>query len=112
MKPPRIEIIDQDQPSKFATEFNIMHTPNEFVLNLIENIPQMTYVDTTTIDPKTSQPREIKRLQTDYIVQRVVGRYSMSPASFKKLAIVINQNLKKYEDKFGEIAINPPEFMH
>ncbi|MHA2249942.1 MAG: DUF3467 domain-containing protein [Candidatus Kariarchaeaceae archaeon] len=105
-QPPNIKIIDQDQPANVATEFHVMHTPNEFLLTIIEVIPQMGY----KLGESSAHPgKKIPQLQTTGIVHKVVGRFGMSPATFKKMVSVANQNLKQYENKFGEVAINPPE---
>ena len=81
-------------------------------MSLIEVIPQMIYQETDGIIPTTKQPGKVMRMKNDGILQKIVGRYGMSPAAFKKFVTVLNQNLKKYEEKFGEISINPPEFLH
>ena len=72
----------------------------------------MKFVEEQTVHPTTKQPGKVMRLKNDYILQKLIGRYAMSPASFKKLVGVLNQNLKKYEQKYGQIDIHPPEFMH
>lgn len=106
--PTKIEIIGQDQAANVASEFHVMHTPNEFMLTVIEIIPQMEFTAKSTVNSE-GQTKSFARLQTKGILQRVVGRFGMSPATFKKLVVVANQNLKQFERKFGEIAINPPE---
>ena len=39
----KIEITGQDQSALFANDFHIMHTPNDFVLSVVEAIPQMKF---------------------------------------------------------------------
>ncbi|MCY3410337.1 MAG: DUF3467 domain-containing protein [Candidatus Heimdallarchaeota archaeon] len=112
MKPPVIKIEGQDKSSLFASEFHCLHTPHEFLLTVLEVLPQMKFVHEDVMHPTTNQPGKVARLKNDFILQKIIGRYAMSPASFKKLVNVLNQNLKKYEEKFGEIDIHPPEFMH
>lgn len=110
--PPKVEITGQDKEANFVSEFHIMHTPNEFLLTLLEVIPQMKFEVQDIIHPKTQKPSKITRMTNDGILQKVVGRYGMSPASYKKMVQIMNQNLMNYEKKFGEIMIQPPEFMH
>ncbi len=107
-QPRNIEIIGQDQSAKFANEFHIMHTPNEFVLSVVEVIPQMKF---STQEGITDQGKKhnIAKISSAGIIQKVVGRFGMSPAAFKKMVTVMNKNLQQYEAKFGSIAINPPE---
>ena len=106
--PPNITIIEQDKAASIAQEFHVMHTANEFILTVIEVIPQMEYSTSDTITPE-GKSKKVARLKTSGIIQRVVGRFGMSPAAFKKMVTVSSTNLRQYENKFGEIAINPPE---
>ncbi len=107
-KPLKIDIIGQDQSAIFANDFHIMNTPNEFVLSIVEAIPQMQFSSKEEFN-QDGKKRNIMRISTSGIVRKIVGRYGMSPASFKKMVSLMNTNLKQYEDKFGSIAINPPE---
>ena len=109
---PKINIDGQDKAANFVSEFHCLHTPHDFILSMLEVIPQMKYTEQDGINPRTQQPTKVAKLQNAGILQKIVGRYGMSPASFKKLVTLLNQNLKKYEEKFGEIAIQPPEYMH
>ena len=38
---------------------------------------------------------------------RVVGKMITTPGHFKRIVAAMNDNLKKYEDKFGEIKAAP-----
>lgn len=108
-QPPRIRIEGQDKEAKFVSEFHVVHTPNEFIVSLIDTIPQMQYKHQDVgLEPNK---RKVAKLHTDHLMQMIVGRYGMSPASFKKFVNILVQNLKNYESKFGEISINPPEFL-
>ncbi|OLS23759.1 MAG: hypothetical protein HeimC2_24980 [Candidatus Heimdallarchaeota archaeon LC_2] len=109
-KPINIEITGQDQSALFANDFHVMHTPNDFVLSVVEAIPQMQFSLKESIN-QDGKTRNITRLSSTGIIRKVIGRYGMSPAAFKKMVSVMNTNLKQFEDKFGEIAINPPEGM-
>ncbi|MFV2014688.1 MAG: DUF3467 domain-containing protein, partial [Candidatus Heimdallarchaeota archaeon] len=88
----------------------IMHTPNEFVLSVVEVIPQMKF---STRESFTEQGKKqnVAKISSTGILQKIVGRFGMSPAAFKKMVTVMNKNLQQYEEKFGSIAINPPEGM-
>ena len=103
-----IKIEGQDKTALLASEFQVFHTANEFILNVLEVIPQMEYQSSTEI----IAGKNVAKLMTVSILQKVIGRFGMSPAAFKKLVQVANHNLAQYEKKFGEIAINPPEGLH
>ncbi|MHA2502436.1 MAG: DUF3467 domain-containing protein [Candidatus Kariarchaeaceae archaeon] len=109
MSDKRIEIEGLNQSAKLAQEFQISHTPNEFLLNLIEVIPQMGFKVREQPGKEPGSIRKSAQLEHTGMLQKVVGRFVMSPAAMKKLVNVMNHNLKQYEEKFGEIAINPPE---
>lgn len=111
-KAPKINIDGQDKAANFVSEFHCLHTPHDFILSMIEVIPQMKYTEQDGLNPITKEAIKVAKLQNAGIIQKIVGRYGMSPASFKKLVTVLNQNLKKFEEKYGEIAIRPPEYMH
>ena len=102
MRPP-IRIEGQDMKARLAQEFHVLHTPNEFLLSILEVIPQMAYFN------EKEAGKISNKLQSAGILQKVVGRYVMSPAAMKKLAHVLSKNLEQFEKKFGEIVINPPE---
>jgi hypothetical protein len=104
----RIEIIGQEQSAIFANEFHIMHTPNDFVLSVVEVIPQMQFSTKSRVTEKGTK-QNLAKVSSTGIVHNIVGRFGMSPAAFKKMVTVMNKNLQQYEDKFGSIAINPPE---
>ena len=106
--PIKIKLEGQDRASQFASDFTIFNTANEFMLSMIEIIPQME-LTTKEITNPNGQRKRVSRMQTNHILQKVLGRYALTPAAFKKLVNIANQNLKKYEEKFGEIVINPPE---
>jgi len=105
----RIELTGLEQSAKLAQEFQISHTTNEFLLNMIEVIPQMEFRMQGSAPDDPRKLRQNARLEHTGMLQKVVGRYVMSPAAMKKLVGVLQHNLKQYEDKFGEIVVNPPE---
>jgi hypothetical protein len=106
-----IKIVGPETEARMAQEFHVIHTPHEFLLSIIEVIPQMAYVNTGQEEVNVANMKPQARLQNTGILQKIVGRYGMSPAAFKKLVVVAQRNLQQYEAKFGEIAIQPPEGM-
>ena len=91
----KIEITGQDQSALFANDFHIMHTPNDFVLSVVEAIPQMQFSMQESIN-QDGKTRNVTRLSSTGIMRKIIGRYGMSPASFKKMVGVMNTNLKQF----------------
>ena len=106
-----IEITGLDQPANLAQEFHVSHTNNEFLINMIEVIPQMGFRLNSISDP--SDPSKIISQQAHLthtgMIQKVNGRFVLSPAAMKKFLNVLSHNVQQFEAKFGEIVINPPE---
>lgn len=107
-QPKKIEIVGQDQSAVFANEFQVMHTPNDFVLSVLEVIPQMQF-STQERFSEEGKKQNLAKISSTGVIRKIVGRFGMSPAAFKNMVTMMNKNLQQYETKFGSIAINPPE---
>ena len=90
MKPQKlnIEIGEKEAEGVYANMVMIAHSPTEFILDFARIMPGT---------PKT----------------RVQSRIIMTPAHAKMLHKTLEDNLKKFQEKFGEIKIHGgPESMH
>ncbi len=76
-----IEIGEKEAEGLYANLAMIAHSPTEFIIDFARIMPG---------SPKT----------------RVQARIVMTPAHAKMLRKTLEQNLKKYEDQFGEIKIH------
>ena len=76
-----IELDEKTAPGEYANLTIITHSPAEFVLDFIGMLPGM---------PKA----------------KVKARVIMAPQHIKSLQKVLNDNISKYESKFGEIKVH------
>ncbi|MBC8479215.1 MAG: DUF3467 domain-containing protein [FCB group bacterium] len=76
-----IELDEKTAPGDYANLTIITHSPAEFVLDFIGMLPGM---------PKA----------------KVKSRIIMAPQHVKSLLRVLNDNITKYENKFGEIKVH------
>ncbi len=79
-----IELDEKVAPGEYANLTMITHSPAEFVLDFIGILPGM---------PKA----------------KVKSRVIMAPQHVKSLLRVLGDNIRKYEEKYGEIKIIKPE---
>ena len=79
----QIDVPPEIAPGRYANVSMINHTETEFVLDFIFIQPQA---------PKA----------------QVGNRVILSPKNAKRLLMVLSQNLKKYEDRFGEVEAGDP----
>jgi hypothetical protein len=81
-----------DHNLKLSTEtihdVTIQHNPYQFLLELGQDIPLV------------EMGQEVK------LIKKTVGRFSLSPIFAKLLRNVLDDNIKNYESKFGEIIIS------
>lgn len=73
-----IKINDDELKGKYANNMQVMHTKEEFVIDFMNIFP----------------PNGI-----------VSSRMIVSPGHLKRMIAALQDNLKKYEDKFGEIKM-------
>jgi len=80
----QIKITDEVMKGVYANNMQIMHTKEEFVLDYMNILPPSGIMNSRVI---------------------------VSPGHLKRMVKALSENLKKYEDQFGEIkeAENPNE---
>lgn len=71
-------------------------------IKIIDNIPGAEYSNIAQI-AHTKEEFLIKFLNVIEGGGRVVGKMILSPAHLKRMVVAMNENLKKYEENFGEI---------
>ena len=76
----KIELDDNVGQGEYANFAVVTHSPAEFVMDYIRVLPGMTK-------------------------SKVKSRIIMAPMHAKTLMMAMQDNIKKYEDKFGEIKI-------
>ena len=76
----KIEIDDSVGQGEYANLAIVTHSPAEFVMDYIRVLPGMTK-------------------------SKVKSRIIMAPMHTKTLMMALQDNLKKYENKFGEIKV-------
>ncbi len=76
----QIELDEKTSQGEYANFTIVTHSPSEFVLDFARMLPGM---------PKA----------------KVKARIVMMPAQTKTLMLILQDNIKKYEDKFGEIKL-------
>lgn len=81
----KLKINDSELKGIYANHIGIMHTADEFVIDFISMLPPEAIVN---------------------------GRVITSPAALKRMYNAIGINIKKYEERFGEIPGdgNPIDF--
>jgi len=73
--------IDQDKiDAKYCDQAMISHNPFGFTLDFAQQIPQMRMI-------------------------KILSRVAMSPEHAKAFLEALTENVKKYEEKFGEIEL-------
>ena len=76
----QIELDDSSSQGEYVNFAVVSHSPAEFILDFIRMLPGM---------PKA----------------KVKSRMIMTPSNVKSLVMTLQDNIKKYEDKFGEIKM-------
>ena len=79
----QIEVPNDEMQGRYANLAVISHSPNDFVMDMIFVAPNT---------PKA----------------RVQSRIIMTPENAKQLLIALNENIRKYEQTFGEITQRKP----
>ncbi len=78
-----IELSNEVAQGSYSNLAIVTHSPSEFVIDFIRMLPGL---------PKA----------------QVGNRIIMTPGNMKRLAQAINDNIRKYENEFGEIELNEP----
>jgi len=76
----QIELDDSSSQGEYVNFTIISHSPAEFILDFIKMLPGMTKA-------------------------KVKSRLIMAPSNAKSLALILQDNIRKYEDKFGKIEV-------
>ena len=79
----QIQLRPEIADGKYSNLAMIGHTPNDFLIDFIFAAPGMPQAP-------------------------VVSRIIMTPENAKKLMLALNDNIKKYENQFGEITLHNP----
>lgn len=74
----KLKINDTELKGVYSNHIGIMHTKDEFVIDFISMLPPEAIVNTRVIT---------------------------NPAALKRMYNAISMNIKKYEDRFGEIIV-------
>ena len=77
----KIKAKDKDLKGVYSNLMQVLHTKEEFILDFF----------------MVSPPEGV-----------LVSRVIVSPTHFKRMTRVLQENLQRYEKKFGEIKINEP----
>jgi hypothetical protein len=80
----KIELDDSVGQGEYVNLAIVTHSPAEFVMDYIRILPGMTK-------------------------SKVKSRIIMAPMHAKTLMMALQDNIKKYENKFGEIKVNKGE---
>lgn len=82
---------NKEKEVRQLNDVTVSHNPHEFLLTLGQIFPVYDF---------TGKITEVHKL--------VIERLVISPAFAKILRDVLNTNISKYEDKFGDIATDVP----
>jgi len=74
---PQIKANDETLKGEYANAMQVMHTKEEFIMDFISNLPP---------------------------VASLVSRVIVSPGQMKLIARALNENIKKYEEQFGNVT--------
>ena len=80
----KLVLSSEDKIEEYANFAVATHSPAEFVIDFFRILPGISQA-------------------------KVKSRVIMSPIHIKTLARALNDNIKKYEDKFGEIIVKSDE---
>ena len=83
---------NEKQPILSFNGAQVTHNPHDFIFVLRQEFPIM------------GEGGKVVNIQ-----KNIIARYNTTPAMAKILLNVLAQNIKMYEDKYGEIATNIPE---
>ena len=80
----QIEVDPETAPGRYSNATMVHMTENEFVFDFI------------FIQPQTPKAK-------------VIGRMILSPKNAKRFQRVLAQNVRKYEERFGELTVSAPD---
>jgi hypothetical protein len=84
--------------------------PQKQEIKIADNIPGAEYANAMQVNHNKDE-FQIMFLSIMGMSGRVTGKVMTNPGHFKRMVNAMNENLKKYEDNFGEIkeSISPAE---
>lgn len=88
---------------------------NELQIQLDDDVAQGTYVNLAMVNhTETEFILDFIYVQPQQPRAKVRSRLISSPKHTKRLLMALQDNVKKYEEKFGEIAlgVTPPPMLH
>lgn len=71
-------------------------------IKIADNIPGAEYANMAQIS-HNSEEFHLRFMNMLDATGRITGKIITSPGHFKRMAVAMQENLKKYEEKFGEI---------
>ncbi|MCK5415816.1 DUF3467 domain-containing protein [Candidatus Parcubacteria bacterium] len=88
------------------TKNNQKPQPNQQQIKIADNIPGSEYANALQVGHNTD---EIQLTFLNLMNQsgRVSGKIITTPGNFKRMIAAMQENIKKYEEKFGEIKESP-----
>ncbi len=79
-----------------------MTNPQKQEIKIADNIPGAEYANAMQVNHSKDE-FQIMFLSIMGMSGRVTGKVMTNPGHFKRMVNALNENLKKYEDQFGEI---------
>jgi hypothetical protein len=86
--------IPEDLVPRYANNFVVQHTEQEFIISFFELLPPLM------IGPADSVRARLEEMES--MPARCVGRVILTPDRLKELLATLQDNLQKYNAKFGE----------
>jgi len=77
--------------------------PQKQEIKIADNIPGAEYANAMQVNHNKDE-FQIMFLNIMGASGRVVGKIITNPGHYKRIVAAMSENLKKYEDKFGEIS--------
>ena len=75
-------------------------------IKITDNIPGAEYANAMQVNHNQGE-FQLMFLSIMGLAGRVTGKIITSPAHFKRMIAAMNENLKKYEERFGKIKETP-----
>lgn len=82
---------------------NQQSQPQKQEIKIADNIPGAEYANAMQVNHNKDE-FQLMFLSIMGMTGRVTGKIMTNPGHFKRMVNAMNDNLKKYEDRFGEIS--------
>jgi hypothetical protein len=83
-----------------------LKTPKPKEIKIADNIPGAEYANAMQVNHNRDE-FQLMFLNIMGLTGRVTGKIITSPGHFKRMIAAMSENLKKYEEQFGEIKQAP-----